>query len=49
MKVTGEGHSEYVRDEKVKVLRCIKPLTTDDVILGQYTKGNGNELKGNEK
>ncbi len=41
VKVTGEGHSEYVRDEKVKVLRCIKPLTTDDVILGQYTKGNG--------
>ena len=41
VKVTGEGHSEYVRDEKVKVLRCIKPLTTDDVILGQYVAGNG--------
>lgn len=41
VKVTGEGYSEYVRDEKVKVLRCIKPLTTDDVILGQYTAGNG--------
>jgi len=29
---------EAVRDEKVKVLRCIKPLTLDDVVLGQYGK-----------
>ena len=28
--------SEDVRDEKVKVLRAMKPLTMDDVILGQY-------------
>ncbi|KAF2881870.1 hypothetical protein ILUMI_24302 [Ignelater luminosus] len=25
-----------IRNEKVKVLRCIKPLTTDNVVLGQY-------------
>ncbi|KAI8841352.1 glucose-6-phosphate dehydrogenase [Chytridium lagenaria] len=29
--------AEDVRNEKVKVLRCIKPLTVDDVCLGQYT------------
>jgi len=28
--------AEDVRDEKVKVLRAIAPLTTNDVILGQY-------------
>lgn len=28
--------AEDVRDEKVKVLRCIKPLGLSDVILGQY-------------
>jgi len=27
-----------VRDEKVKVLRCIKPMDIDHIILGQYTK-----------
>ncbi|KAJ3107570.1 Glucose-6-phosphate 1-dehydrogenase [Phlyctochytrium planicorne] len=29
--------AEDVRNEKVKVLRSIKPLTVDDVLLGQYT------------
>jgi glucose-6-phosphate 1-dehydrogenase len=28
--------SEDVRDEKVKVLRAMRPLSLDDVILGQY-------------
>ncbi|KAI8806493.1 glucose-6-phosphate dehydrogenase [Cladochytrium replicatum] len=28
--------AEDVRNEKVKVLRCIEPLTMDDVLLGQY-------------
>ncbi|ODQ65333.1 glucose-6-phosphate dehydrogenase [Nadsonia fulvescens var. elongata DSM 6958] len=28
--------SEDVRDEKVKILRAIKPITLDDVVLGQY-------------
>ncbi|KAI9357276.1 glucose-6-phosphate dehydrogenase, partial [Zopfochytrium polystomum] len=28
--------AEDVRNEKVKVLRCIKPLTLDNVLLGQY-------------
>ncbi|CAG8452918.1 3726_t:CDS:2 [Acaulospora colombiana] len=30
--------SEDVRDEKVRVLRCIQPVTLQDVLLGQYTK-----------
>lgn len=28
-----------IRNSKTKVLACIKPLTVDDVILGQYTRG----------
>ena len=28
--------SEDVRNEKVKVLKCVAPLTLDDVVLGQY-------------
>ncbi len=35
---------EDIRDEKVKVLRAMKPLTLDDVVLGQYI-GNP-KLKG---
>lgn len=31
-----------IRDEKVKVLRSISPVTKDDVFLGQYT-GNGDK------
>ncbi|RKO89471.1 hypothetical protein BDK51DRAFT_27089, partial [Blyttiomyces helicus] len=30
--------AEDVRNEKVKVLRCIPPLTLDNTLLGQYTK-----------
>lgn len=28
--------AEDIRDEKVKVLRCVKPLSADDFALGQY-------------
>ena len=28
--------AEDVRDEKVKVLKCVEPLALDDVVLGQY-------------
>ena len=34
--VTGEHSAQFVRDEKVKVLRCIDPLTMKDCVLGQY-------------
>lgn len=29
--------AEAIRDEKVKVLRSIEPLSLDDVVIGQYT------------
>jgi len=38
--------SEDVRDEKVRVLRCILPLKLDDVILGQYTKSEDGTKPG---
>lgn len=34
-------HPDDIRNEKVKVLKCISPLTLDDVVLGQYV-GNPN-------
>ncbi len=27
---------EDIRDEKVKVLRCISPIKSEDVVIGQY-------------
>ena len=38
--VTGDHAAQYVRDEKVKVLRCIDPLTLSDCVLGQYLGGD---------
>lgn len=32
-----------VRDEKVKVLRSVPPLTLEDLVVGQYTARNGHE------
>lgn len=29
-------HPDDIRNEKVKVLKCIAPITLDDVVLGQY-------------
>ncbi|KAI9253860.1 glucose-6-phosphate dehydrogenase [Phascolomyces articulosus] len=33
--------SEAIRDEKVKVLKCIPPISPDDALLGQYVAANG--------
>mmetsp|Transcript_42074 Transcript_42074/g.51020 ORF Transcript_42074/g.51020 Transcript_42074/m.51020 type:complete len:550 (-) Transcript_42074:124-1773(-) len=33
-----------IRDEKLKVLRCVKPIEVSDTVLGQYTAGK--EHKG---
>ncbi|THV08545.1 glucose-6-P dehydrogenase [Dendrothele bispora CBS 962.96] len=33
--------AEDIRDEKVKVLRCIPPIERDDTLLGQYVAANG--------
>ncbi|XP_018325595.1 glucose-6-phosphate 1-dehydrogenase isoform X2 [Agrilus planipennis] len=42
-------HPDDIRNEKVKVLRSIKPLEPDHVVLGQYVgnpKGEGDEKLG---
>lgn len=36
VKLSGQDHSNYVRDAKVAVLECIQPVGLDDVVLGQY-------------
>eukprot|EP00980_Cylindrotheca_fusiformis_P027936 scaffold22569_cov116-Cylindrotheca_fusiformis.AAC.7 len=36
VRVTGDGAEKYVRDEKVKVLNSIEPVTLEDCVLGQY-------------
>jgi len=36
MEVPVSLHSEDIRNEKVKLLRCVKPLSLDDFVLGQY-------------
>ncbi|KAI8992550.1 glucose-6-phosphate dehydrogenase [Pilobolus umbonatus] len=33
--------TKAIRDEKVKLLKCVKPISLDDTLLGQYT-GNDN-------
>lgn len=33
--------SEAIRDEKVKVLKCIPPIVAEDALLGQYIGANG--------
>ncbi|KAL1711595.1 putative glucose-6-phosphate 1-dehydrogenase [Schizophyllum commune] len=33
--------AEDIRDEKVKVLRCIPPIAREDTLLGQYVAANG--------
>lgn len=33
--------SEAIRDEKVKVLKCIPPITLKDALLGQYVGADG--------
>lgn len=41
-------HPDDIRDEKVKVLKCINPLTMNDVVLGQYV-GNPNGTTDDSK
>lgn len=33
--------AEAIRDEKVKVLKCIPPIVLEDTLLGQYVGANG--------
>lgn len=34
------GNADDIRDEKVKVIRCIKPVAVEDVVLAQYAAAN---------
>ena len=46
VKVAGENYSDYVRNEKVKVLRCVRPIDPKDVVIGQYTKSEDGSTPG---
>ena len=35
------NRADDLRDEKVKVLRCIPPVKAEDVVLGQYAAAGG--------
>lgn len=35
------GNADDIRDEKTKVIRCIKPVKVEDVVLAQYAAANG--------
>lgn len=35
------GNADDIRDEKVKVIRCISPAQPEDCVLGQYAAANG--------
>ena len=43
IKVAGSSASSHIRDAKVNVLKCIEPITLDDVVLGQYTSGSSQD------
>ncbi|XP_058873437.1 glucose-6-phosphate 1-dehydrogenase-like isoform X1 [Acipenser ruthenus] len=49
MEKPASTNSDDVRDEKVKVLKCVREASLDDVVLGQYTgdpEGEGEARKG---
>ena len=38
--------AESIRDEKVKVLKCVAPLTINDMVIGQYTRSEDGKIPG---
>lgn len=36
VQASNDDHTDYIRDEKVKVLNCIDPIKLDESVLGQY-------------
>ncbi len=48
MEVPSSFHPEAIRDEKVKVLDSIVPISASDAVFGQYKEGtiNGHEVPG---
>jgi len=39
MEAPSSFSADAIRNEKIKVLKCIRPLTQDSVVRGQYTRG----------
>ena len=37
--------ADAVRDEKLKVLRCLSPISSEDIVIGQYAQGLSNGEK----
>jgi len=37
--------AEAIRSEKLKLLRCVRPLDPDQVVRGQYTRGTGSSVE----
>lgn len=37
--------ADYIRDEKVKVLRCIPPVSLSQIVIGQYGPGTHNGVQ----
>jgi len=48
MEVPTAFHADAIRTEKVKVLQSIRPIQADDVVMGQYEKGqiDGETVRG---
>ena len=46
VRITGEHSANYIRDAKVNVLRAIKPLSLEDVVIGQYIADDEGKFKG---
>lgn len=48
MEIPGAFDADAIRNEKVKVLRAIAPITPDDVVFSQYARGqiDGHEVPG---
>jgi len=48
MEAPSSFHPEAIRDEKVKVLDSIAPISSNDAVFGQYTEGtvNGRQVPG---
>ncbi|KAF0697676.1 Aste57867_11647 [Aphanomyces stellatus] len=38
VRASGDGYANFVRDEKVKVLECIEPISLSNTVMGQYVK-----------
>jgi len=43
---SGQNSADFVRDEKVKLLRCIAPIKLEDTVIGQYTAAEDGSEQG---